>query len=68
MFQLSARANAAKSRVSLRGQAEMSGLLFENSIVCLVVFICCFCHAFFSFGGVVLDASFGVLFGQIFLI
>ena len=28
----------------LRGQA---GVLFENSIVCLVVFVCCFCLPLF---------------------
>ncbi|WP_233272266.1 hypothetical protein, partial [Mycolicibacterium smegmatis] len=43
-------------------------MLFENSIVCLVVFVCCFLSASFSRLGVdVFDASFGVvLLGQIF--
>ena len=44
-------------------------MLFENSIVCLVVFVCCFCfcHALsvFPFGGVWLFfASFDWLFGS----
>ena len=48
-------------------------MLFENSIVCLVVFVCCFAMFLFSrLGNVVLffDASlFGVfLLGRIFLI
>ena len=47
----------------LRGCAGTHDLLFENSIVCLVVFVCCFFgHALFvfPFGGVVVfcDASF----------
>ncbi|QZT71615.1 hypothetical protein JN086_16580, partial [Mycolicibacterium austroafricanum] len=38
--------------------------MFENSIVCLVVFVCCFLAClFFPFrGGLFFDASFGVLF------
>jgi hypothetical protein len=42
-----------KAAGSSRGRA---GVLFENSIVCLVVFVCC-CflpHFFFPFRGVVL--------------
>ena len=46
-------------------------MLFENSIVCLVVFVCClfFCHASFSRLGVrFFDASFWCrLLGQIVL-
>ncbi|HET6731155.1 hypothetical protein, partial [Mycobacterium sp.] len=51
--------------------AWKQGVLFENSIVCLVVFVCCcFCHASFSRLGVwlFLYASFDWLLGQIVLI
>ena len=54
------------------GRAGGTGVLFENSIVCLVVFlVCCFCFLprfFFPFRGVAcFFASFDWLLGQIFL-
>ena len=60
----------------LRGRSGMSGVLFENSIVCLVVFVCCFLPrlvgglpVFLLMGcGLFYFASFDWLLGQIFLI
>ena len=58
----------------MAGLPEEPGVLFENSIVCLVVFVCCFwflCGLSFSRLGVdcFLMPVFGVwLFDQIFLI